>query len=128
MSAADVKAGEQQWLKSFNAGDASGVAHVYAEGARLMPPGADILEGRDAIEGFAKEFVATGAQLSFDLLTVHETPELAVAVGRYTMQIPVEGGAPQSDEGKYIEVWAKQGDGSWLIVDDIFNSSIPAPA
>jgi ketosteroid isomerase-like protein len=24
-------------------------------------------------------------------------------------------------------VFAKQSDGSWLIVDDIFNSSVPAP-
>jgi ketosteroid isomerase-like protein len=35
---------------------------------------------------------------------------------------------PQRDRGKYIEVWRRQTDGSWLIADDIFNSSEPAPA
>jgi ketosteroid isomerase-like protein len=39
----------------------------------------------------------------------------------------VPGGEPQKDSGKFIEVWRRQGDGSWKIADDIFNSSLPAP-
>ena len=35
-------------------------------------------------------------------------------------------GAP-NDNGKFVEVWRRQGDGSWLIADDIFNSNLPAP-
>jgi uncharacterized protein (TIGR02246 family) len=126
MSKNDISAGEQRWQKAFNAGDASGVANLYTADSRLMPPNSDIVEGRSDIEGFVKGFVATGAQLKFNLLTVHETPELCVAVGRYEMDIPTPDG-PQKDNGKYIEVWAKQSDGSWLIVDDIFNSNEPAP-
>ncbi|HET6811277.1 MAG TPA: DUF4440 domain-containing protein [Acidimicrobiales bacterium] len=125
MSRQDIEAREQHWLKAFNGGDASAVAEIYAAGARMMAPNMEIVEGRSAIEGFVKEFVSTGAQLAFDLLTVHESPSLCAAVGRYTMDIP---GAPR-DQGKYIEVWAAQADGSWQIVDDIFNSSLPpAPA
>ena len=124
MSRQDVEAREKQWLKAFNGGDAAGVAAIYSDGARMMAPNTDIVQGRSAIEGFVKEFVSTGAQLSFELLTVHESPSLCAAVGRYTMDIP---GAPQ-DQGKYIEVWARQADGSWQIADDIFNSNLPAPA
>jgi uncharacterized protein (TIGR02246 family) len=126
MSKTDIDSAEKQWQKSFNGGDASSVAHLYATDGRLLPPNSDIVEGRSDIEGFVKGFVATGAQIKFDLLTVHETPELCVAVGRYDMDIPTPDG-PQKDNGKYVEVWAKQSDGSWLIVDDIFNSSVPAP-
>jgi ketosteroid isomerase-like protein len=125
MSRRDIEAREKAWLKAFNGGDASGVAALYAEGARLMPPNSEIVEGRAAIEGFVKEFVQTGAQLSFNLLTVHESPSMCASVGRYTMDIP---GAPQ-DQGKFIEVWTRQGDGTWQIADDIFNSNNPpAPA
>ena len=128
MSRKDIEAGEQKWLKAFNGGDAAGVAQRYTQNARLMPPNSEILEGRDAIEAFSKEFVATGAQLSFSLLTVHESPDVCAAVGTYEMTIPVPGGEPQQDLGKYIEVWTRQSDGSWLIADDIFNSSLPAPS
>src|SRR5437899_2220078 len=126
MSRSKVEAGEAQWLKAFNGGDAAGVAQCYTADARLLPPNADIVDGRPAIEGFVKEFVATGAQLKFSLLTVHETPDVCASVGTYEMTIPVPGGEPQKDLGKFIEVWTKQGDGSWLIADDIFNSNLPA--
>lgn len=34
----------------------------------------------------------------------------------------------QADAGKFIEIWTRQPDGSWLISDDIFNSDLPAPS
>jgi len=120
----DIEARERDWLKAFNGGDASGVAQVYEQDARLMPPNSGIVEGRSAIEGYVKEFLTTQAQLSFTLLTVHESADFCAAVGQYDMKIP---GAPD-DSGKYIEVWRRQGDGTWLIADDIFNSNTPAPA
>ncbi len=124
MSRRDVEAREKAWLGAFNAGDAATVAACYTESARLMPPNAEILEGRDAIEPFIKGFVQTGAKLAFDLITVYEATSVCTAVGRYTLDIP---GAPQ-DRGKYIEVFTRQPDGGWLIADDIFNSSLaPAP-
>ena len=127
MSRADIEAGEKKWLAAFNGGDGAGVAQQYTDSARLMPPNGEIIDGRAGIEAFTKEFVATGAQLVFQLLTVHESADLCAAVGTYDMTIPVPGGEPQQDRGKYIEVWTRQSDGSWLIADDIFNSSLPGP-
>jgi uncharacterized protein (TIGR02246 family) len=124
MSRQDIEQREAEWQKAFNAGDAAGVAAIYAGDARLHAPNADVIEGRAGIEGFVKEFVATGAQIRFDLLTVHEAPDLCAAVGRYELAIP---GAP-ADNGKFVEVWRRQPDGSWLMADDIFNSSLPAPS
>ena len=126
MSRSDVEAGERAWLEKMNGGDAAGVAQLYALDARLMPPNMDILAGRDAIEAFCKEFTTMGATLSFELLTVHEAGDTCVSVGTYTMDFTPPGAPAQHDRGKFIEVWKKQSDG-WRIVDDIFNSSEPAP-
>ena len=123
MSTKDIEAREAEWLKAFNAGDASGVAQIYTQDGRILPPNGPIVDGRAAIEGFVKEFVASKAQLSFKLVTVHESADLCAAVGEYELEIP---GAP-TDSGKFVEVWRRQADGSWLIADDIFNSSLPAP-
>ena len=102
MSRSNIEAAEKAWLTAFNGGDAAGVANQYAIDARLMPPNSDIIDGRAAIEGFVKEFVATGAQLTFSLLKVHESADMCAAVGTYEMTIPVPGGEPQKDLGKYI--------------------------
>ena len=124
MSKSDVQAGEAKWLEAFNGNDAAGVAARYEPDARLMAPNMPTMEGRAQIEAFCSEFLATGAKLDFSLATVHESPDMCAAVGRYEMTIP---GAP-NDTGKFVEIWRKQADGSWLIADDIFNSDVPAPA
>ena|SRR5947209_20443005 len=123
MARTDVEAGEAKWLEAFNGGDAAGVAARYEQDGRLMAPNLPAMEGRDQIEVFAKEFVQTGAKLGFSLVTVHESPDMCASVGRYEMDIP---GAPK-DQGKFIEIWRRQPDGSWLIADDIFNSDNPPP-
>jgi uncharacterized protein (TIGR02246 family) len=120
----EIEACEKAWLAAFNSGDAAGVAKLYAEDARLLPPNTDIIEGRPAIEGFIGGFVTTKAQLQFHMVTLHESPALCASVGTYDLTFP---GDIPDDRGKYIEVWAKQTDGSWLMVADTFNSSLPAP-
>jgi uncharacterized protein (TIGR02246 family) len=128
MSRADVEAGEKLWLEAMNGGDAAGVAARYEPDARLGAPNMDMLQGRAAIEAFCKEFVAVRASLSFELIDVYGSGDISVAVGEYQLVVQPEGVEPQRDRGKYIEVWRRQPDGSWLIADDIFNSSEPAPA
>jgi uncharacterized protein (TIGR02246 family) len=127
MSRQDIESREQEWLSAFNGGDAAGVAGLYTEDGRLLPPNSDVVEGRSAIEAFVKNFLDMGASLSFSLLTVHESPDLCAVVGRYELEFQPEGAEPGRDSGKFIEVWTRQGDGSWLMADDIYNSSLPAP-
>jgi uncharacterized protein (TIGR02246 family) len=127
MSRQEVEAREKEWVKAFNGGDASGVAGLYTEDGRVLPPNSDVVQGRSAIEGFVAEFLAMGASISFDLLGAHESPDLCAVVGRYELEFRPEGAPPQKDSGKFIEVWRRQPDGSWLMAEDIFNSSLPAP-
>jgi uncharacterized protein (TIGR02246 family) len=128
MSRQDIEAQEARWLQAFNGGDAAGVARLYIENGRVLPPNNDIVQGRSAIEAFVKEFLQMDPSMSFGLLTVHESADLCAAVGRYEMELHPQGADAQTDSGKFVEVWTRQPDGSWLIADDIFNSNLPAPS
>jgi len=120
-----VEQREQEFQVAFNDGDAAAVTQFYGENGRILPPGGDPVCGHDEIEAFFKGFAAMRATVAFDLLTVYEAPDLCVAVGAFTMDLHPEGSPPQINEGKYIEVWTRRPDGGWLLVDDIFNSSLP---
>jgi uncharacterized protein (TIGR02246 family) len=124
VSRSEIEAAQESWLAAFNGGDAAGVVKHYADDARLLPPNAEILDGRQAIEPFIGGFVSTGAKLQFNLLTVHETDTLCATVGTYDLTFP---GDIPDDRGKYVEVWSKQTDGAWRMVADMFSSSLPAP-
>ena len=54
--------------------------------------------------------------------------DLAYAIGTYRMAVtPKKAGAKPLpvEQGKYVEVMKKQGDGSWKIVYDIWNPDAP---
>jgi uncharacterized protein (TIGR02246 family) len=128
MSRSEVEAQQQQWLQAFNGGDAAGLAALYTEAGRILPPNGDIVQGPSAIQGFVDGFIQMGAKLRFDVLGFHEAPELCASVGLYELELSPEGAGPQSDNGKFVEVWRRQADGSWRLAEDIFNSSRPSPA
>jgi ketosteroid isomerase-like protein len=42
----------QQFQKSFNQGDVEGLASLYLEDAKILPPNMDLIEGKDTIQTF----------------------------------------------------------------------------
>ena len=42
----------KQFETSFNQGDAEGLASLYTEDAKILPPNMDMLEGKDSIQAF----------------------------------------------------------------------------
>jgi uncharacterized protein (TIGR02246 family) len=126
MTRQDIEAREQEFVEAFNRGDASGVARLFTEDGRLLPPNGDAVQGRANIEAFFEEDQAR-ASLSLRLLAVHECGGLCVAVGLSEVERHPDGASPDQDRGKFIEVWTRQSDGSWLLAEDIFNSNLRTP-
>ncbi|MGQ0642023.1 MAG: YybH family protein, partial [Gemmatimonadaceae bacterium] len=52
--------------------------------------------------------------------------DLAVESGWYYFKGKMFG-QPAEDRGRYVNVWQRQADGSWKIVRDMSNSSLPPP-
>lgn len=123
---ADVDA---RWEDAANRGDAAGVAGLYAGDGVLLPPNADVVRGPDAIRAFVQGYVDAGmTNVDFTALDVGASGDLAYEVGRYTYDLATpEGEITASDRGKYLIVARRQADGSWKLVADMFNTSLPAP-
>jgi uncharacterized protein (TIGR02246 family) len=126
---AALKADPVAWFEAYNAGDADGVAGLYAEDAMLMAPGAPPVSGRTAI----REFISMDIEMSKArglVMNAGEITGVGVAgdtgwlSGTFTV---VDGAATTVDSGKFLSVYRRTANG-WQLTRDIWNSSNPPPA
>ena len=129
MTVAEVNAVAQAFHDGVANQDAAGLASLYAEGGRFLPPNMEPCEGRSAIQAAMQQLLDMGARsLDVEPLNVREAGDMTIEYGRYTLGIEPYGGAAVSDVGKYVVVHEAQRDGSTKIALDIFNSNAPLPA
>jgi uncharacterized protein (TIGR02246 family) len=118
-----TKAGIQKlndaWTAAFNSSDSATIAAMYAEDAYVLPPGADIVKGRAAIEAFWKQAVQ---QLGDAKLTTIDVLPLGRAAAREigVVTLKTKTQPPQEIIGKYVVVWRKIGR-DWKLSTDIWN-------
>jgi ketosteroid isomerase-like protein len=106
--------------QAVNAGDLARAAReVYTKNARVLPPGAPMVEGREAVAEF---WTAAAAQLGIKQVRL-ETVELdahaghAHEIGRAHLTLA----SGETAIGKYVVLW-KQEDGDWRWDVDIWNT------
>ncbi len=89
-----------------------------------MPYGAPLAHERAEIRQFWSDVLDTpGFDLEWVPITIEvsDSRDLAYEVGGFDLTVNDEAGEPALTEGKYVAVWAKQADGQWKVVADIFN-------
>jgi uncharacterized protein (TIGR02246 family) len=129
MTVAEVNAVARAFHDGVASQDAGGLASLYAEDGRFLPPGMEPCEGRSAIQAAMQQLLDMGARsLDVEPLDVREAGDMTIEYGRYTLGIEPEGADRVTDIGKYVVVHEAQQDGSAKIVLDIFNSNSPPPA
>jgi uncharacterized protein (TIGR02246 family) len=109
------------WAAAFNKGDASAVAAMYTEDAFVLPPGAEMVKGRAAIEAFWRQAAQQMGDAKFTTIDV-----LALGAGAAreigTVSLKSKSQPPQEITAKYAVVWRKVG-GKWKLATDIWNTS-----
>jgi uncharacterized protein (TIGR02246 family) len=119
-----IRAADDQFVAAFNRGDAAGVAALYTEQGQLLPPNADFVIGREAIQAFWQGAMDMGiASAKIEILEVEEHGDTAIEVSTFALYAQ---GGQELDAGKFIVIWKRVG-GEWKLHRDIFNSSKPAP-
>jgi ketosteroid isomerase-like protein len=114
-----IDGSNRRFEEVFNRGDAAGAAReVYTRDARILPPGAAMLQGRESIAEFWAGAVQQMGIRRVELSTVDLQPvgEQAIEVGRARLTVS----SGEEATAKYVVVW-KQEDGRWRWDVDIWN-------
>jgi ketosteroid isomerase-like protein len=115
----EIGKAHQQYLDALNEGDVAMLASMSTEHAVLLPPNAEIIAGREAIEMYWRNVFPAGLKdVSARIARVDEYDgDTAREIGRIRVGAP----APQDVlEGKYVIVWRKMGE-NWLLDSLIWN-------
>jgi uncharacterized protein (TIGR02246 family) len=110
-----------KFVAAFNKGDAAAIAAMYTNDAAVLPPGSEIVKGKNAIQAFWKK---SAEQLGdIKLITVDVKPlgnNAAREIGTVTLKTKAQ--PPQDVSGKYVVVWNKTGR-EWKLDTDIWNTN-----
>jgi uncharacterized protein (TIGR02246 family) len=125
-----IKAIADGYVKGVLAGDAKGVAALYAEDAVEMPPNQPMVKGRDGILQYYEKTLGTGMKpttFSIKHLETAAAGDHGYDVGVYQQTVTVPGNATTvSDSGKYTVILKRAGN-DWKIAYVIYNSDQPPP-
>jgi ketosteroid isomerase-like protein len=116
---------DDDWSKAAATKDAEKVASFYAEDAIAYPPNEPAAVGRAAAK---KVWAAYLGDPSFTISwkTVHagaaKSGDLGYTAGTYQDSFKGPDGKVVHETGKYVCTWAKQKDGSWKAIHDIWNA------
>ncbi len=117
----------QTLVQAYLAGDWTAVVAVLTEDAVWMPPNEPAREGRADIQEWLSPHTVTDFEVA--ALETEGRSGFAYTRGRFSITFTAEGMAESvSDTGKYVEIWRKEPDGSWLIDQVIWNSDLPLAA
>jgi uncharacterized protein (TIGR02246 family) len=119
-----VRGALDAYFDAAMSGDVSRWAALYTNDAVIMPPNSAAVEGRGAIETWLKALPVVITEADGEALEVDGTGDLAYVRGVYAIGMAVPSVAqPVRQEGKLLQIYARQEDGTWLLARDIWNAS-----
>jgi uncharacterized protein (TIGR02246 family) len=120
-SKAAIQKLSDKWADAFNRGDAKAVAAMYTADAYVLPPGAEMVKGRKAIEALWHGEMKEIGDVKCTTINVKPLgPKAAREIGSCSFKTKAQ--PPQSATIKYAVVWEKSGR-SWKLLQDIWNAS-----
>jgi ketosteroid isomerase-like protein len=98
--------------------------NIYTRGARILPPGAPMISGRDAIRKFWSDMIQSTNARSAVLSTIDIMPadDGVLEIGKAVLTVEPPGQASAQIDVKYVVYW-QQEDGRWKWHLDIWNTN-----
>jgi ketosteroid isomerase-like protein len=105
------------------AGDRASIDDMFADDAKVLPPDADPVIGRAAIDALTAEYIEYGiSEFREETTDFYGNEDLLVDQGNYVL---VYGKEKVREVGKYVTVWKREG-GDWKIQTNIWNTNAPS--
>jgi uncharacterized protein (TIGR02246 family) len=117
-------------VAALNTDDPDAWVACFAPDAAQMPPNEPANVGIEDIRAWSRGMLAAfRAEFSLDVDEVEFAgDDWAFERGTYTIALTSKaGGGSIRDTGKYVTIYARQTDDSWLVARDIWNSNNPGP-
>jgi ketosteroid isomerase-like protein len=111
----------RQWAQSTT--NLEKFASYLSAEATFYAPGAPAHRGAEAFKrAFSELSKVPGFSLTWtaEKAEVSNGGDLGYSTGMYIATF-----GETTDKGKYVTIWRKQPDGSWKVVEDMFNSDMP---
>jgi len=116
---------EQQnlvWMSFYDSADPDGVASCYQANATLLPNHAMAVQSQANISDFFSAAMQAGiAEIDLSIVEVNYAYEDNIAYEKSTYVFKDQNGNTL-DTGKYIVIWTQDGDGTYRLYIDCFNS------
>ncbi len=125
---AAVRQADENWSKAAQSKKVDDWVAFYAKDAVLLPPNDKKVDTQEGIRKYIGELLgAPGLAINWKPVKVElaRSGELGYIQGSYTLTVMDAHGKPTTDQGKTLEIWKMQEDGSWKCIMDMWNSDLP---
>ena len=113
-----------QVMAAYKAGDAATIASHYTDTAKMLPPDATEIAGREAIQNLWQGWLDDGLKdLTLEASEVEASGDLAYEIGSFSLQAPAENNTMMTASGNYVVVWKHEADGNWRLHVDTWNDA-----
>jgi ketosteroid isomerase-like protein len=100
------------------------MVNIFTSDARILPPNADPVIGRPAIEALTALYMTMEiAEFREETTAFYGNHEMLVDEGAYVFVYD----KGKTERGKYVNIWRKEG-GEWKIYSNMWNTNAPAAA
>jgi uncharacterized protein (TIGR02246 family) len=121
----EIEARNRVFTNAHVIGDSAAMVNIFSADARVLPPNADPVIGRRAIEELTAQYLTFGiTEFREETVAFYGNQDLLVDEGTYVM---VYDKGRTTERGKYVNIWRREG-GEWRIYSNMWNSNAPAAA
>jgi ketosteroid isomerase-like protein len=117
---------DREWAALASEGkDVERILSFWTEDAKVFPPGAPVVDGKQAIREFVTSSLSIpGFRISWEPAEAVVSPsgDMGYTIGRNHLTMPDAAGNLKTESGRGVAVWRRDHDGTWRCVIDVWNS------